>query len=242
MLIFAHRGFHNRHIAENTLAAFQNAVDHGADGIEFDLRLSKDGIPVVVHDDNLHRVAGDARRVSDLTKKELQSIPLRAHGSVPSLNDVTSSFPDPVQFDIEVKDAGARDALIQKLKTSAALRQRTIVSSFVFDDIEIVHREVPGVRTILLSRTWPVSPRGIRAWKKIRELKPWAVGFSANVIKQRYVWFLRKNGFCVASWDDQPLKRESRKLMRYDLDLAIAYKIDVFPRLKAKKGRGADIS
>ncbi|MCR4278903.1 MAG: glycerophosphodiester phosphodiesterase [bacterium] len=235
MLLFAHRGFSNRSITENTLEAFQNAIDHGADGIEFDLRMSRDGIPMVVHDENLHRIAGDARRIHDLTRKELQLVKLRSHGTIPTLNDVTSSFSDHVQFDIELKDSGAREVLIKKLKTSSGLRDRSIISSFVFEDLQRVREEVPGVRTLLLSRTWPVSPRGIRAWKKIKSLKPWAVGFPVNAIKRRYIPFLHMHGFQVASWDLQPLKRESRKLLRYNLDVAIAYKLDVFP-LKKEKG------
>lgn len=231
MLVFAHRGSHGRGIAENTLEAFHAAVAGGADGIEFDIRLSRDGVPVVVHDEHLHRIAGDARRVRDLTWKELCSVDLRGRGSIPTLNDVTSSFAAPVQFDIEIKDADAREALIRKLKTSAGLRERTVVSSFVFDDLARVRDETPDVRTLLLSRTWPVAPRGIRAWKKIVTLKPWAVGFPVNAIKKRYIPFLRAHGFRVAAWDMQPLKTESRKLLKYDLDAAVAYHISVFPHL-----------
>jgi len=235
MLVFAHRGYFNRRITENTLEAFQNAITHGADGIEFDLRMSKDGVPMVIHDENLHRVAGDARRVRDLTKKELQMVKLRSRGTIPTLNDVTSSFSDRIQFDIELKDSEAREALIKKLKTSAGLRDRSVISSFVFDDLERIHEALPGVRTLLLSKTWPVSLRGIRSWKRIQQLKPWAVGFPVNALKKRYISFLHTRGFCVGAWDLQPLKRESRKLLRYNLDIAIVYKPDVFPS-KNEKG------
>jgi len=235
MLLFAHRGFHNRKIAENTLEAFERAIDEGADGIEFDLRISRDGVPMVVHDENLHRVAGDARRVRDLTGKELQDVSLRGSGYVPTLNEVTSSWKSPVQFLIEVKDRDACELLIQKLSTSAKLRERTIVASFVLDDIERLRRNVPDVRTLYYSKTWPLPGRGRRIWSAIEKIAPWGMGFPVNTLSKRRILIIREKGFRVASWDLQPLKRETRKLLKYDLDIAVAYKIDIFLKNRLKK-------
>jgi len=60
---------------ENSLAAFAAACEAGF-GIELDVQLTKDGRVVVVHDDNLLRVAGDPRKIADLTYEELSRIPL----------------------------------------------------------------------------------------------------------------------------------------------------------------------
>ena len=151
MLLIAHRGFHDRRIAENTLEAFRRAVMQ-ADAIEFDLRLSRDGVPVVIHDENLHRVAGDSRRVRDLTAKDLGEVDLRGRGNIPTLNEITTAIPAPTQFDIEVKDRKALQILITKLHTSAALRRRTIISSFVISDLNLAAKEVPDVRTLFFFR------------------------------------------------------------------------------------------
>ena len=64
------------------MAAFEAAIAAGADGIEFDVRLSRDGVPVIIHDDTLQRTHGLRRRVVDLTAEELRSV------SVPSLRDL----------------------------------------------------------------------------------------------------------------------------------------------------------
>ena len=72
-LIIAHRGA-SAFAPENTFAAFQKAIDDGADGIEFDVRLAKDGVPVVFHDSTLQRLAKIKNRVSDLTAEELNVI------------------------------------------------------------------------------------------------------------------------------------------------------------------------
>ena len=72
-LIIAHRGA-SAFAPENTLAAFRRAIDDHADGIEFDVRLSKDHIPVVFHDADLRRLANIKNRVADFTAAELGEI------------------------------------------------------------------------------------------------------------------------------------------------------------------------
>lgn len=72
-LIIAHRGASD-FAPENTLAAFRRAVEDGAEGVEFDVRLSRDGVPVVIHDATLRRVGQIEGRVADLTAPELQKI------------------------------------------------------------------------------------------------------------------------------------------------------------------------
>lgn len=73
--VFAHRGASNSCL-ENTFAAFKKAQSMGADGIELDIQISKDGILVVFHDLDLKRLAGKRRNVSDCSFKELQSYKL----------------------------------------------------------------------------------------------------------------------------------------------------------------------
>ena len=72
-LIIGHRGA-SAHAPENSIAALQLAVEAGADGVEFDVRLAKDGVPVVIHDADLRRVAGRREKVADLTSTELAEI------------------------------------------------------------------------------------------------------------------------------------------------------------------------
>ncbi|APG26866.1 hypothetical protein A7E78_02835 [Syntrophotalea acetylenivorans] len=73
----SHRGYAKKTV-ENTRAAFCAAVDHGFSCLETDLRLTRDGRIALVHDPDLRRLAGDRRRVQDLTAAELASIRLRS--------------------------------------------------------------------------------------------------------------------------------------------------------------------
>ena len=80
-LIIGHRGA-SAVALENTIAAFEAAIADGADGIEFDVRLSSDGVPVIIHDDTLTRTHRVRRRVTELTANELKSV------GVPTLREL----------------------------------------------------------------------------------------------------------------------------------------------------------
>ena len=70
MLIYAHRGFSSIY-PENTLSAFKAAIDSGADGIETDIHLSRDGVIVITHDENIKRVSNGEGMVKDMSYEEL---------------------------------------------------------------------------------------------------------------------------------------------------------------------------
>ncbi len=72
-LIIAHRGV-SAHAPENTLAAIRMAIDAGVDGVEFDVRLASDGVPVVIHDATLNRTGRHKGRVSAFTSNDLCQI------------------------------------------------------------------------------------------------------------------------------------------------------------------------
>lgn len=74
-LVIGHRGA-SAFAPENTCAAFARALDDGADGLEFDVRLAADGVPVVIHDADLRRTAGRRDRVASLTSNALAEIPV----------------------------------------------------------------------------------------------------------------------------------------------------------------------
>ena len=72
-LIIAHRGA-SVNAPENTLAAFQRAVDLGADGLEFDVQLAADGVAVVFHDPSLNRIAGRKGKIRQIDSDVLQTV------------------------------------------------------------------------------------------------------------------------------------------------------------------------
>lgn len=101
---YAHRGLHSDKIPENSQGAFRLAVEHRV-GIELDVQLSKDGVPMVFHDDTLTRVCGRDERLCDLTADELSSIPLcgSSEYTVPTLMQVLELVDGRVPLLIELK-------------------------------------------------------------------------------------------------------------------------------------------
>ena len=88
----AHRGAASQ-APENSLAAIRLAFERGADGVEVDVRLSADRVPVLCHDEDTRRVAGVARRVADQTAAELAAVDLGGGERIPTLRDALAAVP-----------------------------------------------------------------------------------------------------------------------------------------------------
>jgi len=153
--IFAHRGA-SGHAPENTLAAFDLAVRLGADGVEFDVQLSSDGIPVVIHDETLRRTTGHDGWVSDLTAAELGELDASMGNTsypgqaVPTLTQVLDLLADtPMTINIEIKNSTVLypglDDKVLRLIDEYQLRDRVIISSFNHITLARIHAIDPGI-------------------------------------------------------------------------------------------------
>lgn len=127
MLVIAHRGYHIA-VPENTLAAFDAAVAVGVNGIETDVRVSLDGLPVLIHD----RVIASGQAVCDLTRGEIQRIVGHA---VPVLDEALEHFPG-VLWNIDIKTVTALSPVIRILEKHQA-NHRVVVTSFRHDLVAI---------------------------------------------------------------------------------------------------------
>lgn len=117
---------------ENTIAAFEAAIEAGSDGIEFDVRLSSDGVPVVIHDETLHRTSGVRRRVADMALNELNRF------DVPSLAQVFELFEsnDLILY-LEMKEVEVAEKCCQ-LIAQHRFKDRVIFECFEHSALKIV--------------------------------------------------------------------------------------------------------
>ena len=102
---YAHRGLYNNNegLPENSLGAFQAAIDNRY-GIELDIQLSKDKIPMVFHDATLKRVCGIDAKLSDFTAEELQNIKLLdTEYTIPTLKEVLELVDGRIPLLVEFK-------------------------------------------------------------------------------------------------------------------------------------------
>lgn len=158
-LVFAHRGGATRG-PENTLAACERGIAFGADGLECDVHLSGDGIPVVIHDATLDRTTNLTGPVSARTADELaradaafhftqgDGYPLRGHGiGVPTLEHLLRRFPD-TRVIVEAKQGGprlARAIAVTIAYTGAS--DRVCVGSFDRGTLAAFRAAAPHVAT-----------------------------------------------------------------------------------------------
>ena len=138
--IWAHRGA-SCYAPENTLAAFELASKYGADGVELDVQLTKDNVPVVIHDERIDRVSNYTGYVKDYTLKELKCFSFNnklsgyGHVEIPTLEEVYELIkPTNMTVNVELKNSIILyDGLEEKvLKTAEkiGIGKRVIYSSF----------------------------------------------------------------------------------------------------------------
>jgi glycerophosphoryl diester phosphodiesterase len=146
-LRLAHRGDWRRGV-ENTIPAFLGALEVPAcDGLEFDVRVSADGVPVVIHDETLLRVQGRAERVDAVAADTLGDL------GVPTLADVLAAVGRRTFLDIELKDDPGRVAIEVIAAGRGPALERAVVSSFHRGALEGVARLAPAWRRWLNSHT-----------------------------------------------------------------------------------------
>ncbi len=168
-LIIAHRGA-SASAPENTFAAFKKAIDADADGIEFDVRLTKDSIPVVVHDSTLKRLAGIEKRIADLTGEDLKNLDVGswfnrafpqktdenfAREFVPTLAalfDFLRGYRGLIYVELKGKNAAAETFAqsVCNLVRQTALLPNIIIKSFNLEAIKTIKKILPEAQTAAL--------------------------------------------------------------------------------------------
>jgi glycerophosphoryl diester phosphodiesterase len=171
-LVVAHRGFSGE-FPENTLIAFQKAIEVGSDMIEFDIRFSKDGHIVVMHDAALDRTTNGDGKVADHTLKELRGLdagskfsPIFAGEKIPTFQEVLELAKDRTLINIEIKNQDLGRFHIEELAAKAlgevkraGMERQVIFSSFYPSALERLQELDPRIRVaFLFHRQWNSIP------------------------------------------------------------------------------------
>lgn len=189
MLRLAHRGDW-RHAPENTIAALTAALAvPGCDGVEFDVRISADGVPVLAHDETLERVFGRSDRVDGRTARELEE------AGIPSLADALAAVPHRFAIDVDLK--GLHDRAVVEVLASGRGPGLVngVVSSFVPETIERIGGLAPAWPRWL--NAYVMSPEKIR---QAAELGCQAISVDFHEIDAGSLAAARAAGLEVAAW------------------------------------------
>jgi glycerophosphoryl diester phosphodiesterase len=136
---------------ENTMASFRLAAEQGANELELDLRLSKDGVIVVIHDDTVDRTTDGSGAVADLTAEELRTLDAGNGETIPTFEEVLDGTD--VRLQIEIKDPAVIDPLVALLDQRPEEIQRLSPCCFDEDTVALLSRRLPSTVVGLISKT-----------------------------------------------------------------------------------------
>ena len=236
---------------ENTLAAFENGLALGADGLELDVRLSRDGVVVVHHDRTLDRTTNLQGPVAHYGARDLScadagwrfragdAFPFRARGfGVPTLVDVLGRYRDArIIVELKVNTAAMAMAAVDAVRAAGAL-DRVCFGSFGLGVLRAVRRLEPGVATSAAREEvrWALY----RSWCRWPVARPAYVGYQVpewagrtHVVSPRFVADSHRAGLGVQVWTvDNEV--DARRLLEWGVDALITDRPDlVVPIVKA---------
>ena len=204
---------------ENTLAAFENALNLGVDFIELDLRRSKDGHLIVIHDSNVERITNGKGKVCDLTLEELKSLdagvkfsPAYQGEKIPTFEEVLELIGNKVVVVVHIKEQGIEQevlTLLHKYKQSEA-----VLTSFYRGVIKNSKLLSPNFPTALL-RAENLLPfdyiaRAQEAYANILDL-------ARHRLNYDIIQHCHKRGLLVWTWTvDEP--KDMRDLIKMGVD------------------------
>jgi glycerophosphoryl diester phosphodiesterase len=222
--VFAHRGG-SKIGPENTIAAFDRGLAAGADGLELDVHLSKDGIVCVHHDAMLDRTTRGRGPLKDRTASELAEL------DVPPLRAVLARYPK-VGIIIELKESGPRlaEAVVDEVRRAGAT-DRVCLGSFSVTALRAARSTAPAIATsgarfevrVALYRSWCGLSPGRVPYQAFQV--PETSG-ATRVVSPRFVRLAHKAGISVQVWTvDEP--EDIRRLLDWGVDGIISDRPDV---------------
>ncbi len=198
--IMAHRGA-SAAAPENTLAAIQRAIDDDADWIEIDVQESKDGQIVVVHDSDLKKVNGPAKKIWDSTAAELRSVdigswflPEFAGERVPLLGEVLEMAAGKIKVNIELKHYGHAQQLEQRvidLVEAHNMQDNVVLMSLKYDSVK---------KAKALRPKWKVGLLTAVALGDLTELEADFLAVNAKLGTRRFIRRAHDRGKEVYIW------------------------------------------
>ena len=246
--IFAHRGGCALG-PENTVAAFDLGLAAGADGLELDVHLSADGVPVVHHDATLDRTTSQSGPLAARTAAELAQVdagyrfardgafPFRKQGAgIPSLREVLQRYRDiPIVIEMKINSAQMGEAVAREVRLADAI-DRVCVAGYGARSAAAVRAAIPGIAR---SATHPevrlAVYRGLAGWP-VRDADygcyqvPERNGL-IRIVSPRFIRDAHDAGLKVQPWtiDDEA---DMRRLLAWGVDGLITNRPDLAVRVR----------
>ncbi|WPO80471.1 glycerophosphodiester phosphodiesterase [Flavobacterium sp. KACC 22761] len=198
MLKIAHRGA-KAYEPENTLQAFQKALDLNSDGIELDVHLSSDGHIIVIHDETIDRTTNGKGLVNDFTLSELKSFLIDGRFQIPTLNEVFDLVDKKCLINIELKGLNTPNKVVALIEEYVSVKnwkyEDFIISSFDWNMLEETANLNPNIPIGVLTEEDINTALAFAEKIKAKAINP-----DFNLLNEENVHQMQKKGFLVLPW------------------------------------------
>ncbi|MFI8105033.1 glycerophosphodiester phosphodiesterase [Streptomyces sp. NPDC086023] len=213
-------------VRENTLASLRSAVARGADAVEIDVRLTSDGVPVLLHDESFRRLWSDARPVVSLTAAEVHEL---SDGGVPTLREaLEATGPARVMIDLPGAMAGTVREVVGVVRECGA-RERAYYCAGATTMLAVRAAD-PGAE---IAMTWTSVCPPSRSL--VEAVAPRWLNYRFGVLSRELVEALHADGFLVSAWTADT-KRTMRKLIAMGVDSVTTNRVAALVEVRAAAG------
>ncbi|GAA5345817.1 glycerophosphodiester phosphodiesterase [Planifilum fimeticola] len=224
----AHRGYPLRY-PENTLSSYKAAYDLGFTHLELDVHLSKDGVPVLMHDPTIDRMTDGQGWVKDYTLEELRQFRVGRDETIPTLEEALLFAKDKMTVNVELKQygelyPGLEETVLEILKKTDMLDQVYISS---FDHYSIVKMRKLSDEVELGLIQWGATPAVVPFMEEIRARY---LSLRTEYLTDEYVKLCERSGIQLMVWPVN-LKWQFYKAARYPSVLCVTDDLEGFKEM-----------
>ncbi|MER5359728.1 glycerophosphodiester phosphodiesterase [Streptomyces sp. NPDC002785] len=220
VIAVAHRGDPYR-VRENTLPSIRSALERGADAVEIDVRVTRDGVPVLLHDSTLERLWGHDVRLDRLTHKELTEL---TGGGVPTLRDaLLAAGAHRVMVDLP----GSTDDSVREI-VGVVRECGTGERAYYCAGPDAMLRVRAADRNAEIALTWTTlaPPRAAL----LDAVRPRWLNYRFGLVDRELTDRLHRDGLLVSAWTADT-KRTMRRLVRQGVDSITTNRVDALQKV-----------
>ncbi|OGE81307.1 MAG: hypothetical protein A2826_01985 [Candidatus Doudnabacteria bacterium RIFCSPHIGHO2_01_FULL_43_23] len=210
MKIIGHRGAAG-YTLENTLASFQKAIKIGCDGTELDVHLTRDNIPVVIHDSTVDRVTSGSGIVSQMSLEEIKKLDCKDKQKIPTLQEVIDLCREKINLKIELKADVAVRQVAEALKQNNIV-PGTSVLSFDKGTLKEIRKILPDLTLCYLFEEYSDD-----VWKLAEDLSLEFLGPKYSTVDQEVIDKSHSLGIKIYTWTVNE-KKTGKKLETMGVD------------------------
>ena len=203
LIYIGHRGTRTSY-DENTIEAFKKAIEFGASFIEFDVRKTKDGKFVIIHDSSLDRTTNGSGLIKNYNYDEIEKYRTKNHNCVvPLLSKVLEVLKGKVQFMIELKDEGIKDAILKIVKSKNVFEE-CIFSGRNLTDLQEIKKKYPKTRICYnITKGFGLKINDFLRFGRLNQLsfKPDFISLRSNLISVQFIKICHDNDIKSLAWD-----------------------------------------